>query len=470
MFAHLSFSLSIFKSYDVRGVYGDELKLEDGAKIGYAFGEWLREHGAYKLTAGLGYDIRLSSPALKEAVKSGLMASGFTVLDFGMIPTPSLYFAVAHLALDGGAMITASHLPSKYNGIKLVTKGGISLSYETGINEIEKSVKIGPKYRVDAIGREDSVKNFMQFYWAFIRRASGFEEASKLRVVVDAGNGSCGYFIDYLASEGHEVKGLYKEPDGTFPHQVPNPSIEETLTDLKREVVSNGADVGIAFDGDGDRIGVVDNIGRHVTSDQLLALLAREELKAKPGGTVVHDVLTSALVDEVVKTAGGNVIVSRTGHSYVGSAILSSRALMGGEASGHVYYLNGYYGFDDASFAALKVLLLVSRAKREGKDLAELVSELPTYYSSPEYRVPCPEEKKSTVIRKLIEKLTAAGYKVNTIDGVRVDEPYGWGIVRPSNTEEVLSMRFEGKDEEALKKIEQLFVPIIDAELGISGL
>ena len=157
MFAHLSFSLSIFKSYDVRGVYGDELKLEDGAKIGYAFGEWLREHGAYKLTAGLGYDIRLSSPALKEAVKSGLMASGFTVLDFGMIPTPSLYFAVAHLALDGGAMITASHLPSKYNGIKLVTKGGISLSYETGINEIEKSVKIGPKYRVDAIGREDSV-------------------------------------------------------------------------------------------------------------------------------------------------------------------------------------------------------------------------------------------------------------------------------------------------------------------------
>jgi len=462
--------LSIFKSYDIRGVYGKELKIDDASKIGYAFGEWLREHGASSLKVGLGYDVRLSSPALKEAVKSGLMASGFKVIDFGMIPTPSLYFAVAHLALDGGAMVTASHLPSKFNGIKLVTKGGISLSYETGINEIQKRVESGLEYRTDAMGSEERVSNLMDYYWAFIRRAAELDGLDRLKVVVDAGNGSCGYFIDYLKTEGYEVTGLYQDPDGTFPNHVPDPALEENLVELKREVVARGADVGIAFDGDGDRIGVVDNTGNHVTADQLIALLAREELKRNPGGIIVHDILASALIDEVVAGAGGRVVVSRTGHSYIDSAIMANHALMGGEVSGHIYFLDGYYGFDDASFAALKVLSLVSGAKREGKDLAQLVSELPVYCSSPEYRVPCPEEKKGVVIKKLIEALTAAGYKVNTIDGVRVDEPYGWGIARPSNTEEVLSLRFEGRDEESLKKIEQLFVPIIDSELGISSL
>ncbi|MGC8631393.1 MAG: phosphomannomutase/phosphoglucomutase [Thermoprotei archaeon] len=461
--------MGIFKAYDIRGEYGSELTVTDAVSIGFSFGKWLKERGQIrKNQVAIGGDVRTSTLPLKEAMISGLISSGLQVLDLGMVPTPTVYFAVAHLGLDGGAVITASHLPAKYNGIKLVKAGGVALSYETGIGDIEKMVKDSPEYPLQPKGGVSSLDGTMDFYWAFIKRASNFLLDDSLSVAVDSGNGSCGYFSEALKREGYTVYSLFAEPDGTFPNHIPDPLREENLVDIKKEVLDKSADVGIAFDGDGDRLGIVDNLGRHVSSDQLLALLAAEELEGRPGGLIVHDILTSSIVDQVVEKIGGKILVSRTGHSYVNSAIIANRALMGGEVSGHIYYLDGYYGFDDASFAALKVLSLVSKAKKEGKDLAQLVNSLPTLYSSPEFRLPCPEDKKPIIISKLIEKLSSEGYKLNTTDGVRIDTEFGWGIARPSNTEPALALRFEGKDEESLKKVESLFAPTIAQVLGIS--
>lgn len=459
--------MGIFKAYDIRGEYGTELTVEDALRVGYSFGEWLKERGyAKKKLVSVGGDVRLSTAPLKSALISGLLSSGFDVIDLGMVPTPTLYFSVAHMGLDGGAMITASHLPSKYNGIKLVRPGGIALSYETGIGDVEKLCSAPHTYGAD-IGKPKELGGVMDFYWAFIKQASKLSDSTALSVAVDSGNGTCGYFADALRGEGYTVYPLFQEPNGTFPNHVPDPLREENLLSLKKTVIEKGADVGIAFDGDGDRIGVVDNLGRHVSSDQLLALLASQELEGNPGGLIVHDVLASSIVDEVVKAKGGRVLVSRTGHSYINSAVIEKGALMAGEVSGHIYYLDGYYGFDDASFAALKVLDLVAKAKARGQDLAELVNALPVVYSSPEFRLPCPEDKKALVISKLVDRLSSQGYKLSTIDGVRVDADFGWGIVRPSNTEPVLALRFEGKDEASLKRIESIFAPTIAEVLGV---
>jgi len=460
--------MGIFRAYDIRGTYGQDLLPETALKVGQAFASLLLEEQGKSLKLAVGGDVRPSTQPLQIALESGLLSFGADVLDLGMVPTPTLYFAVAHLGLDGGAMITASHLPSKFNGIKLVKRGAVSLSYETGISKVESLVSSGELQPVPVPGTLSHSSEIMDCYWAYIRQATGLQHEVGLKVAVDSGNGSCGYFPDRLAGEpGYSVASIFKEYDGSFPNHVPDPLREENLRDLEKLVQDSGSDVGIAFDGDGDRLGIVDNLGRRVTSDQVLALLSRQELMEHRGGKIIHDVLTSKIVDDVVIEAGGQPVMTRSGHSYVNSAMLSEKALLGGEASGHIYYLDGYYGFDDASFAALKVLNLVARAKQDGKDLAQLVNELPAYWSSPEFRLPCPDEKKGQVLARLKQELESSGLLVNTLDGVRVDTDYGWGVVRASNTEPVLAMRFEGRDEASLRKIEGLFAPVLKETLGL---
>ncbi|RLI05303.1 phosphomannomutase [Candidatus Bathyarchaeota archaeon] len=439
----------IFRAYDVRGIYGEDLTLDLTLKIGMAFGTFLED----KPEVMVGWDSRLSSPILRDCVVSGVAATGCNCVKIGLVPTPVLYFSSIHYGKKAGIMVTASHNPPQYNGFKLC-KNGVSYSYETGIGQLEKIVETNDFKLVDwsSAGKIES-KEILHDYINYITKNVRLEK--KLKIVIDAGNGTCGFTGEIFKQLECEVKVLFSEPDGRFPNHLPDPLREETLETLRQKVVEEKADFGIAFDGDGDRVGFVDEKGQIVRGDLSFMIFVREILKQHPNSKIIFNVLGSKALFEDIKALGGIPIMTRVGHSYIQEALLNEKAVLAGEISGHYYFGKEYYGFDDGVFASVKMAEILSKTNLK---LSELVKKLPKYHSSPEIRIRCSDEKKFEVVEALKKKFEKEGYKLITIDGVRVEFEDGWGLVRASNTEPALVLRFEGITPEKLNEIQQFIM------------
>jgi len=434
----------IFKQYDVRGIYPSELNEAEAERIGNEFGRMTRAREI--AVAG---DSRLSTRSLKKAFAKGATKAGCGIIDVGIVPTPFLYFAVAHYKRDAGAMITASHNPPQYNGVKLCGKGAECLTYESGIREIEERVR-GEDFKAKTRGtttKQDVLADYTDWVLGKARLRK------KLIVVVDCGNGVCGtYAPEILRKAGCIVSELYCEPDGSFPNHAPDPTKDENVAELARVCRAHRADLGIAFDGDGDRVVFLDDRQRILRGDEALAIFARDALPSNLGAKVVFDVKSSRALPEVVTLYKGKPIMNRVGHSYTHERLLQENALLAGEVSGHFYFAENH-GYDDGIFAALKMCELVSRKGF----LSGRLDSLPEHHATPEMRVPCPPDKIASAIGSVKAAAKRDGLKIITLDGVRVEAQDWWGLVRASNTEPLITMRMEGSTKQALGEARRFF-------------
>ncbi|TMJ11034.1 MAG: phosphomannomutase/phosphoglucomutase [Bacillati bacterium ANGP1] len=438
----MTLSPTIFREYDIRGIVGRELDPEAAEAIARAFGTYLANAGVRR--AVIGHDNRASSPALYEAAVRGLASTGCDVITIGLAVTPMLYFAQRHFGVDGGVMVTASHNPPEFNGFKLAH--GPGTLYGAQIQEIRRLAEV-PAVRAGAGAVE--AREILPAYAAMLRDRIRLGPR-RLRVVADCGNGTAsGMVPDILRAWEVDVIPLYCDSDPTFPHHHPDPVDPQNLRDLIREVAASRADVGLGFDGDGDRIGAVDDHGEILWGDLLMALFWREILAAHPGATALVEVKCSqALIDEI-RRLGGRPQFTPTGHSLIKARMRDLGAVFAGEMSGHMFFADEYYGYDDAIYAAGRLLRILSRTERP---LSALAGEIPRYHNTPEIRVACPDDRKHEVVARLVREFKAR-YEVIDIDGVRVVFPDGWGLVRASNTQPVLVVRAEGTTPEALDRI-----------------
>lgn len=439
----MTISEHIFRAYDIRGIYGEDLTEEVAKWIGQALGTYIGGTGK-KLVVGR--DVRLSGPVLENALVEGLLSTGCHVQEIGVAPTPVLYFAIVHYAKDGGAMVTASHNPPNWNGFKLCGEKGFLLAQGMGMEEIKeiaatKRFKFGPHGKLEKY--DDAIVDYSNFV------LSKVEVVRKLKVAVDPGNGACSLVTPRLFEDaGLSVIAINAEPDGNFPAHLPEPT-EETLNELKQIVVKNGADFGIGFDGDGDRAVFIDEKGRIISGDTALIILAMYYLKKQKGATVLYDVSCSSRVEEVIKAHGGRPIMSRVGHAYIMDKMIQENATLGGEISSHFYFAD-VYGFDDALYASLKMAEILSKTDEK---LSEIVDSIPRYPSTPVKVYDCPDEKKFKVVEKLTVEFEEMGYETVTIDGVKVIKPEGWFLIRASNTLPQIKMVAEAKTEEKLRQL-----------------
>jgi phosphomannomutase/phosphoglucomutase len=433
---------SIFRQYDIRGLVGTELTPELACGIGRAFATvgWQRLGRAPMLVVGR--DNRPSGTALAQAVRAGVVEAGGTAVDVGTLPTPALYFAVPTLGADGGVQVTGSHNPPEFNGFKLVLGGDAFHGDE--ILELWELI-VTERWRTGG-GRETSDGSVLERYREAIVSRHHLERA--VRVVVDCGNG-VGSLVSVatLRALGAEVTPLFCDSDGTFPNHHPDPTVPANLRDLQAEVRRTGAELGLAFDGDADRIGAVDETGEIVWGDLLLVVLGRDAVRRfGPGTPVIFDVKCSEVLPAALTDAGARPIMWKTGHSLIKARMKELEAPLAGEMSGHMFFGGDYLGFDDALFAAARLLEIVSRGPF---GLAALLADLPRTTSTPEIRVDVPEERKFPIVERAAEHFSAL-YPVNTIDGVRITFPHGWGLLRASNTQPILVLRFEASDPQAL--------------------
>ena len=429
---------TIFREYDIRGVADAELLDADIAQLGQAFGTYLQRHAGKKIN--LGRDTRLSSPRLRDALMRGLKASGCQVTDIGVVPTPVLYYSVFHLKADGGVMITGSHNPPEFNGFKTVS--GESTIYGEAIQEILHLIQTGDL--ASGQGSEQSA----DVVTPYVDEVSAqFHFPRRIRAVVDAGNGTGGPAMHrILANLNVDATEMYFEMDGNFPNHHPDPTVPANLEALVAKVLETGADLGIAFDGDTDRIGAVDDHGTVMYGDQLMIVYGREILTRKPGATFIGEVKCSQLMYDDLAARGGNAIMWKTGHSLIKAKMKDTHAELAGEMSGHMFFADRYYGFDDAIYAACRLMEIVANS---GQPLSSQLADLPKTVTTPEIRVDCPDELKFQVVRLASAELRAR-HKIVDVDGVRVLFPKGWGLVRASNTQPVLVMRFEATTAELL--------------------
>ena len=437
-----TFDPTTLREYDVRGIVGDTLKAEDAYAIGRSFGTIVREAGGK--VAALGYDGRLSSPMLEAAVAEGLAACGLTVKRIGLGPTPMLYYAVHELACDGGVQITGSHNPPDYNGFKMML--GHGPFYGAQIQRLG-DIAARAAYASGSGGFE--AHDILERYVA--RLAQDYRGQKPLSVVWDAGNGAAGPAMALLARRlpGRHVL-LNEVVDGTFPAHHPDPTVEKNLAQLKDTVARERADIGVAFDGDGDRIGVIDERGRVIWGDQLIALLARDVLAAQPGATIIGDVKASqGLFDEIARL-GGKPFMSQTGHSLIKAKMKEVGSPFAGEMSGHIFFADRFYGFDDGLYAAVRMLSLAAGSR---ESVAALRDQLPSFVNTPELRFPCSEARKFAVVDEVKARLAGTGAEVIAVDGVRVKTADGWWLLRASNTQDVLVARCEAKDEAGLARL-----------------
>jgi phosphomannomutase/phosphoglucomutase len=432
----------IFRAYDVRGKVGIDITPEVFAEVGRAFGTLVRRRGGHAVA--LGMDNRTTSPSLKESFGAGVLSTGVDVVDIGINHTPLLYFAVAHWKLDGGATVTGSHNPVSDNGAKMVHAAAAPLTEEE-IQGLLATMTSGSFER--GRGTRTARDPRAEYFDAI---ASRVKLERRLKAVVDAGNGIAGSFApELLRRLGCEVFELYCESDGTFPNHLPDPEMEENTRDLVAKVLETRADIGIAYDGDADRVGVVDERGRRHEADLILALLARDLLTRHPGAQVVFDVKSSqALIDDV-RAHGGNPVMWKTGHSHLKRKMREDGILLGGEVSGHMFFGENWYGVDDGILASCKILELMARDPRP---VSARFDDLPHFYSTPELKAPCPDDKKFAVIAELAAEFKKR-YETIDIDGARILFPDGWGLVRASNTNPYLTLRFEGRSTEAVERM-----------------
>jgi phosphomannomutase/phosphoglucomutase len=431
---------TIFREYDIRGVADVELLDADIQVLGQAFGTYLQRHAGKKVA--LGRDTRLSSPRLHHALLGGLLASGCAVTDIGVVPTPVLYYSVFHLGADGGVMITGSHNPPEFNGFKVVS--GTSTIHGEAIQEVRRTIESdGLAQGSGSVTEADVVTPYV------VEVASQFRLARRVRAVVDAGNGTGGPVMHRIFEKlDVEAIEMFFEMDGRFPNHHPDPTVPANLAALIAKVIETKADLGIAFDGDTDRIGAVDNDGAVLYGDQLMIIYGREILSRKPGATFIGEVKCSQLMYDDLAAHGGNPIMWKTGHSLIKAKMKETGAELAGEMSGHMFFADRYYGFDDALYAACRLIEIVARS---GQPLSAQLADLPKTVTTPELRFDCPDELKFEVVRRCGMELRSR-HKTVEVDGVRVLFPEGWGLVRASNTQPVLVMRFEATTPELLNR------------------
>jgi len=433
-----------FRAYDIRGIYPSEVNEELAEKIGKAFGTFILEKQE-KARVAVGGDVRTSTPPLKEKFIEGLLSTGVNVIDTGMVPSPVIYFAVASLGLDGGAVVTASHCPKDTNGFKLVGKNAAGICDGSGLEKIKELAESGKfKQGSGTLEKGDIEEEFINHI------LSKVEIKKKLKIVLDPGNGACSLIAPRIFERlGWEVEKLFCEPDGNFPNHEADPVKKKNLVQLQEKVKEIKADIGVAFDGDGDRIGAVNSNGEHVQNSKIFSLLIKDALQRKPNSAVVYEVLISKMVEDTIRKFGGKPVLARVGYPFIKSAIKENSAVVGGENSAHLYF-DDNYGYDDALFAALKIAELLNSGS-----LQEREKEIPDYISSDEFRPFCADDRKFQAIESLQKKFRRDGLRMTDIDGARVTMDNGWFIIRASNTGSQLVVRWEAEDQENFERIEE---------------
>ncbi|MGV3500050.1 MAG: phosphomannomutase/phosphoglucomutase [Hydrogenophaga sp.] len=456
-------SASIFKAYDVRGIVPSTLDERVAEALGLTFGTVARQQG--ERSVAVGRDGRLSGPALSSALIRGLVAAGIDVIDVGMVTTPMLYFAAATLC-NSGIQVTGSHNPKDYNGFKMVL-GGRAI-YGEDIQALRKLIESEGGLRADG-GRVRNV-NIEGPYRD--RIVGDVKLARSMKIVVDCGNGVAGASAPaILRALGCEVIELFSEVDGNFPNHHPDPSKPENLRDLIRTLAETDADLGLAFDGDGDRLGIVTKRGDNIFPDRQMILFAQDVLSRVPGGNIIYDVKCSQRLGPAIEAAGGVPHIYKTGHSLIKARMKELDSPLGGEMSGHIFFKERWFGFDDGTYAGARLLEILSRHA----DASAVLEALPTSHSTPELNVACAEGEPHAVVKTLVDLARFdAPAQLSTIDGVRVDWPDGFGLIRASNTTPVLVLRFEGQTPEALKRIESTMLELLkrakpDAVVGASA-
>ena len=434
---------TIFREYDIRGVADTELLSADVVDLGRGLGTLLQRKSGRSIT--LGRDCRLSSPRLRDALLEGLVDSGCEVTDIGVVPTPLLYFSAVHLEADGGVMITGSHNPSEFNGFKTVC--GAGTLHGESIQEVRRIIE--KRDFLHGHGSHDD----MDVIPAYLDQvAPQFEFSRRVKVVLDGGNGTAGPVVHRLFERLNcEVTELFFPMDGHFPNHHPDPTVPANLKHLQDAVRAQKAELGIAFDGDSDRMGAVDENGEVIYGDMLLLIFGREILSRKPGATIIGEVKCSQLMYDELKRLGGNPVMYKTGHSLIKAKMKEEHAELAGEMSGHMFFADRYFGYDDAIYAACRLIEIVARS---GKPLSAQFAGLPKLVSTPEIRVDCPDEVKFQVVQHVAASFKKT-HKVIDIDGVRVLFEHGWGLLRASNTQPVLVMRFEAESQEWLKQYQR---------------
>jgi phosphomannomutase/phosphoglucomutase len=433
---------SIFREYDIRGIVGTQLSDGTVQQIGRAAGTFFRQNGAKRIAVG--YDARESSPRFCDLITRSLRETGCDAVLIGMVPTPVLYYTVFKKPVAGGIMITGSHNPPDHNGFKICL--GKDAIFGPRIQQIRRIAAAG-EFAAGS-GNAETLDVLDEYR---IDIASGIRMGKRpLKIVVDAGNGMGGVTaVPVYQRLGVEVIELFTDPDQAFPNHHPDPTVAENLRDLIRAVRQNGADAGIAFDGDGDRIGVVDEAGRILWGDELTVLFARAVLSNHPGSTIIGEVKCSQTLFDDVAKHGGRPLMWKAGHSLIKSKMKETGAVLAGEMSGHIFFADRFYGFDDAAYAGARLLEILSKTDRK---LSGLTAGLPKMFSTPEIRIDCPEAKKSDVVRRVTEYF-GKQHEVITIDGARIAFPRGWGLVRASNTQAILVLRFEADSDSELANI-----------------
>ena len=447
------------REYDIRGIIGETLGNDDAYAIGRGFGTLIARAGGSAVVTG--YDGRTSSPMLEDALIEGLNDAGVDAISVGMGPTPMLYYAECVLEqVQGGIQITGSHNPANYNGFKMVFQGRPFFGED--IQKLGAMAASGDWETAadDAVGTIDRMEIMDEYVARLVKNFTG----NAMKVGWDAGNGAAGPVIEKLtALLPGEHHLLFTEVDGTFPNHHPDPTEEKNLADLKALVAGKSLDFGVAFDGDGDRIGAIDGEGRVIWGDQLLQIYAEDVLKSEPGATIIADVKASQALYDRIAALGGKPLMWKTGHSLIKSKMKEVDSPLAGEMSGHVFFKHGYYGFDDAPYAAVR---LIQAATNIGKSVTQLRSDMAEMINTPEMRFQVDEARKFAVIDEILERLKASGADVNNTDGARVNTDDGWWLLRASNTQDVLVARAEAKSEDGLERL----MNQIDEQLAASGL
>lgn len=431
----------IFREYDIRGVAGKDISEDDVVSIGKAYGSFLNRQN--KKTVSVGRDCRLTSEKFSQLFIRGIISTGCDVVDIGICPTPVLYFSIQHLSLDGGAMVTASHNPPEYNGFKLLS--GTDSIHSQGLQDI----RIIAEKKEFAQGHgKVSQKDVITPYKEYI--LNNITLKHPIKIGIDSGNGTGGITaLPVLKDLGCEVHDIYCDMDGTFPNHEADPTRKKNLLDLIKLVKEKGLDLGVGYDGDADRIGVIDKNGEVIYGDQLMVIYAREILQRNPGATFIAEVKCSMVMYDDIRNHGGNAIMWRTGHSLIKKKMKEENAAMAGEMSGHMFFKDRFMGFDDALYATCRLLEIMTDT---GLGVDELIADLPKTFTTPEIRVECPDEVKFGVVDKIVAHFKAK-QDIIDIDGLRAVYDDGWGLVRASNTQPALVLRFEALTEKRLGEI-----------------
>lgn len=442
------FNSTILREYDVRGIVGDSLTETDALYLGKSFGTLIKRNGGNKIC--LGFDGRLSSPKMEKAILKGLLSTGLNVVCIGLGPSPMLYYSVYELDTDGGIMITGSHNPANYNGFKMMV--GKAGCFGEQIQELGRISESGDFE--EGSGSSEDINIFDRYIDRMLEDVDveALEKAN-LSIGWDAGNGAAGDVIKAVTEKlpGNHIL-LYETIDGTFPSHHPDPTVPENLVDLQNTIYQNNLDMGVAFDGDGDRIGAIDQSGEIIWGDQLLAILSEEILEELPGSKIIADIKCSQVLFDHIKKCGGDPVMWKTGHSLIKSKMVELEAPLAGEMSGHIFFKHKYYGFDDAVYVALRLINIV--AKSTG-GLEALRKELPAVVNTPEIRIECDEGRPFKVVDEVVNRLREEGAEFNDLDGARVMSDDGWWLIRASNTQNVIVARCEGKDNDALSRVYQ---------------